>query len=406
MAEMREKAYSFGRKMIWKEVSKEYVELFRKVLAGREVTPVPAVKRQPVLLRDLPRPRFDYLVRLTDETGIIHRSHFDIPDRASGYTTEDNALALAAAVLGHLQTDDPRGLELARIYIGFMRYMQRLDGRFHNVLKYDKSFADEAGGEECQGKALEGLGITVALESDEGLASFAKAMFDDAAEGLELTSLRAMAYAVVGCYHYLTRLPGASMVLATLEREAEKLLGAFESAASPGWEWFEDTLYYSNGMLPRALLLAYRETGREPYRETALQGLEFLTRASYKDGMLDLVGDQGWYRKGGKQAKFAQLPIEATSLTAAYVDAFLIERDDRYLELARAAFEWFLGRNVLNQPLYDFASFSCSDGLLFREVDPNRSAEATVHWMLALLRIQTALHLEPSGLGEEALSGR
>jgi hypothetical protein len=73
--------------------------------------------------------------------------------------------------------------------------------------------------------------------------------------------------------------------------------------------------------------------------------------------------------------------------------------------MARAAFEWFLGRNALDQPLYDFASFSCSDGLLFGEVDPNRSAEATIHWLIALLRIQTALHLEPAGAGSDVTAG-
>jgi glycosyltransferase involved in cell wall biosynthesis len=405
MAEMRERAYAFGRKMIWKEVSAEYVRLFERVLAGRRLAPVAPARRHPVLLRDLPRPKLDYLVRLTDDTGVIHKSHFDIADRASGYTTEDNALALSAAVLGHLQTDDPQSLELARVYIGFLRYMQKPDGRFHDALNYDKTYADDEGSEECQGKALEGLGVTVALESDEGLASFAKALFDDALEGLELTSLRAMAYTVCGCYHYLTRLPGASMVVAALEREARKLLEAYRRQSSPGWEWFEDTLFYANGMMPRALLLAYRETGSEPYRQAALESLDFLTRVSYREGMFDLVGDQGWYPRGGERAQLAQLPIEAASITSACVDAFLIERDDRYLEFARAAFEWFLGRNILDQPLYDFASFSCSDGLLLREADPNRSAEATVHWLLALLRIQTALHLEPSAAGGPAEGG-
>ena len=407
-AEMRRLAYSFGRKMIWREVAKEYVELSERVLAGRKLAPVPAGRRHPVLLRDLPRPKLDYLVRLTDGTGVIHKAHFDIPDRSSGYTTEDNALALCAAVLAHIQTDDSKSLELARTYIGLLHYMQRPDGRFHNTLNYDKTYADDVGSAECQGKALEGLGITVALESDEGLASFAKAMFDDAVEGLELSSLRAMAYTVCGCYHYLTRLPGASIVVAALEREANKLLEAYQRGSSPGWEWFEDTLYYANGIMPRALLLAFRETGHEPYRQAGLESLEFLTRVCYRDGMFDLVGDQGWYTRGGERAKLAQLPIEATSITAACVDAFLIERDDRYLELARAAFEWFLGRNVLDQPLYDFASFSCSNGLLRGEVDPNRSAEATVQWLIALLRIQTALHLDTSGPGgaeEGALAG-
>jgi glycosyltransferase involved in cell wall biosynthesis len=407
MAEMRKKSYAFGHKMIWREVSREYVELFERVLAGRKAAPPPvAVPRKAVLLRDLPRPRLDHLVRLTDGTGIIHGAHFDIPDRSSGYMTEDNALALAAAVLAHVQTDDQVSLELARVYLGMLRYMQRGDGRFHNLLNYDKSYGDEVGSEECQGKALAGLGLTVAIEEEEGLVSFAKLMFDEALNELMPTYPRAMAHAVCGCYHYLTRFPGASLPEAALEKMAGDLVAAFEAAASEGWEWFEDVLTYSNGVLPRALLLAYRATHVERYRDVALESLEFLTRTCFKGGLFDLVGDQGWYRRGGERSTFNQLPVEAASLTEAYVDAFTVERDERYLELARSAFEWFLGRNLLNQPLYDFAAFCCADSLMLHGVSPNKSADATIQWLLSLLRVQTALHVGPIEAGEEVLAGR
>ena len=397
MKRIREKAYGLGRRMVWKEVAREYVELFGRVLAGRELETVPReMPRKPVSLRDLPRPRLDYLARLTDSIGVIHKSHFDIPDRTSGYTADDNALALAAAVLSHLQTGDERSLELARIYVGFLDYMQRPDGRFRYRMGYDKSVSDEPGGEESQGKSLAGLGIAVALESDEGLASLAKMMFDRAIEGLELRYPRALAYAIIGCYHYLTRLSGARRVINFLECSAEGLLDAYSKESAPDWRWFEDSLTYANGTIPRALLLAYRETGEDRCREVALESLEILTGACYRDGVFNLVGNEGWYPRGGSPARFKQSPIEATSLCEAYVDAYVIERDARYLELARCAFEWFLGRNINGMPLYDFASFSCADGLLLNEVDPNRSAEAIIHWLLALLRIQTVLHLEPA----------
>src|SRR5450756_1448237 len=109
--------------------------------------------------------------------------------------------------------------------------MQIPDGRFHNFLAYDHSFADEVGGEDCQGRALSALGLTVALEQNEGIASFAKAMFDDALDGLELSYPRAMAYAVCGCYHYLTRFPGASLVSAFLEKAAGSLMMDYERAS-------------------------------------------------------------------------------------------------------------------------------------------------------------------------------
>lgn len=406
MAKMRRDAYAFGRRMTWEEVAKEYVELFSEVLAGRAVAEAPGRRsRKPVSVRDLPRPKLDYLARLTDGTGVIHSSHFDIPDRSSGYTTEDNALALAASVIFHLQMDDARSLELARTCLGFLRYMQLPDGRFHNFLRYDLSFADDVGGEECQGRALAGLGVTVALEPDEGLASFAKSMFDDAMRSVVISEPRAIAYALAGCYHYFTRFGGASIVSGLLEELAERLLGAYVRESAPGWSWFEDTLYSGNGVMPRAMLLAFRATREARYRDIGLAALDFLVETSYRDGLFDPVGDQGWYPRGGARARYGQLPIEAASLADACVDACVITGESRYLELARAALEWFLGRNALKESLYEFASGSCADSLLAHGVDSNRGAEATIHLLLALLRLTTALHLEESG-EVDAVPGR
>ncbi|MFH1149757.1 MAG: glycosyltransferase [Actinomycetota bacterium] len=395
------RSYELGRNMVWDQVAGEYLDLFATVLAGRRVAPLVAPKRMAMALRDLPRPKLDYLARLTDAAGALHRSHFDIPDRASGYTTEDNALALAAVVLCHMQTEDPRALELARTYLGMLRYMQRDDGLFHNVMHYDRSFGDEVGSQECQGKALLGLGLMVALGQEEGLVSFAKGIFDDALESISLTAPRAVSQAAIGSYHYLTRFAGASLASSFLDFAGASLVASFDAASAPGWEWFEDTLYYANGLMPRALLLAYRATREERYKEVALAGLEFLVRTCCPQGTFDLVGDQGWYPRGGGRARFNQLPIEATSLVEVLVDAYVVEGSERYMELARLAFEWYLGRNAVGEPLYDFASFSCADSIMVHGLDENRSTEATVQWLLALLRIQTALHLEPVSVASD-----
>ena len=56
------------------------------------------------------------------------------------------------------------------------------------------------------------------------------------------------------------------------------------------------------------------------------------------------------------------------------------------------AFEWFLGRNRLGLPLYDFATGGCSDGLGDEAVNANEGAEST----LAFHRAQHVL--EAAGL--------
>jgi hypothetical protein len=59
---------------------------------------------------------------------------------------------------------------------------------------------------------------------------------------------------------------------------------------------------------------------------------------------------------------------------------------------AMRAFEWFLGRNRLRRPLYDFATGGCSDGLGRDALNQDEGAEST----LALHR--AALMLEAAGV--------
>ncbi len=392
---MRSNCYEFGRMMIWKEIAKEYLRLFESVLAGWEGVPFIGERARPVVsIRDLPAPKLDYLARLTDNTGVLRASIFDIPDRSKGYITEDNAFALAVCILANIQLDDSLSLELARTYLAFLKYMLCPDGRFHNFLRYDGSFGDEVGGEECQGKALAALGLTVALSPDEGIASVAKNMFDEAVTAAAFSDLRAACYGLCGCFHYLTRFPGAGTSSSFIERAGEMLAESYGRNFSPGWRWFEDTLFAANGVLPRACLLCYRSTGDEKKREIGLESLDFLTQVSYNGEFFDFVGDQGWYPRGGRKARFRQIPVEPYSLVEAYVDAFIITGDEHYLTLARAAMEWFLGRNLLNESLYEFATGSCADGITSSGLDPNKSSSSIIYFLLALLRITTAIHVE------------
>ena len=52
---------------------------------------------------------------------------------------------------------------------------------------------------------------------------------------------------------------------------------------------------------------------------------------------------------------------------------------------ARRAFEWFLGRNHLQRPLYDFATGGCSDGLGSEALNANEGAESTLAFHRAAL---------------------
>jgi hypothetical protein len=54
------------------------------------------------------------------------------------------------------------------------------------------------------------------------------------------------------------------------------------------------------------------------------------------------------------------------------------------------AFEWFLGRNRLRRPLYDFATGGCSDGLGVESLNDNQGAESTLAFHHAALVLDAA----------------
>ena len=58
--------------------------------------------------------------------------------------------------------------------------------------------------------------------------------------------------------------------------------------------------------------------------------------------------------------------------------AFAITHEAEHGIRARRAFEWFLGRNRLHLPLYDFATGGCSDGLGSEALNRNEGAESTL----------------------------
>jgi hypothetical protein len=57
------------------------------------------------------------------------------------------------------------------------------------------------------------------------------------------------------------------------------------------------------------------------------------------------------------------------------------------LALQTKAFEWFLGANDLNLPLYDFATKGCNDALMADGVNNNQGAESTLSFLLATLTV-------------------
>ncbi|HEY8932476.1 MAG TPA: hypothetical protein VIM44_04095, partial [Rariglobus sp.] len=96
------------------------------------------------------------------------------------------------------------------------------------------------------------------------------------------------------------------------------------------------------------------------------------------------VGSNGFYPRVGVRADFDQQPVEAQAMVSAALEAFRATRDPSWLREAKRAFEWFLGRNDLGLPLYDFSSGGCHDGLQADRINENQGAESSLAFLLSL----------------------
>ena len=158
---MRKKAYDFGRKMTWKNVGKEYNNVFSKALKNYNTYPR-IQNRFNFLPNQLPEVKLDYLKLLTDDVGIIQHTNLGVPARHYGYSTDDVGRALVALTqLIDSQKKAEEFWKLITTYMSFLEHAQTDTGHFHNFMSYQREFLDEKGSEDTLGRAIYGLGHVV-----------------------------------------------------------------------------------------------------------------------------------------------------------------------------------------------------------------------------------------------------
>lgn len=406
---MRKKAYDFGRKMTWKNVGKEYNRVFSKALKQYN-SYLGVQNRFNFLSNQLPEIKLDYLKLLTDDVGIIQHSNLGVPARHYGYSTDDVGRGLVALIqLIDSQRKADELWKLITTYMSFLEHAQTNTGHFHNFMSYKREFLDEKGSEDTLGRAIYGLGYVVSCPYlSKNIRTLAHTLLSRAKPEMEqLHYSRAKAYTICGLYEMLrtgvnrdefesiftSRRDAVKSVNSLVDKDifesifisyANSLVDLYDTNSREDWNWFEPTITYSNAKLSEALLLAYNYTKDRTYRKVGLSTLDFLTEIQWNGDFFDIIGNNGWYSYSGKKPIFDQQPIEAGYLTQAYVSAYEIVRDRKYLELAKYSFEYFLGRNRLRTPIYDYVTGAVCDGLNPDGINCNQGAESIVCFIMAL----------------------
>jgi hypothetical protein len=398
---MRKRAYVYARNMVWKTVAQDYMGSFQRARAERMWNPRLAASSASNAnpLRKLPPVNLDHLNHMTDDTGMFQHALFAVPNRAEGYTTDDNARALIVSILVEQLTSEMRsgasGLSLRSLASQYLAFLwlayNPANGRFRNFLSYDRRWEESSGSEDSHGRALWALGNVISRSTDEALGGLAGRLFELASPAVvAFTSPRAWAFSLFGIHEYLDRFPGDRSAQKQSDVLAERLLNIYRMVRAPGWHWFEDGLAYSNARLSQALLVAGSRTSGEELLTAGLESLEWLTmqQRCTVSGHFVPIGSQGFYRKTGEKARFDQQPLEACATVSACLQAYRATGDEHWRSEAWTAFNWFMGDNDLNTTLYDAKTGGCRDGLHPDRANENQGAESTLSFLMALLEMR------------------
>lgn len=374
-------AYTFSRQMIWSNVAARYLRIFNNAVQLREET-----------TEKYPKIKLNHLFKMTDNYGMFQFSNSSIPDKNAGYTLDDNARALIAAtmhktIIGGSLTDN-----LIKTYLNFIEISQKEDGWFNNLHKESinnpliQKIINES--QDAFGRTIWALGHLIRFTENDQLREKAKKIFDKSYKNIEkLEHLRSKAFSVKGLYDHYKKFP-VPKVLGLIKEIANHIVEKYESEKSESWNWFESKVTYSNSSICEALFLAYDLTKEEKYLEVAEKTLGFLTNVLFTNNHLSLIGEKGWYTRNGNRALFDEQPIDAGITVGTYLRAYEITKKEFYNNKAILAFNWFLGKNYLNQMMYDERSGGCHDGLSKTSINLNQGAESLIAYLIARLYLE------------------
>ena len=374
------RAYARGRTMIWSRVVEQAMAGIRDAVASRPER----ITGTPALSAILP-PDLSAVERMSDSTGMLQHSIFSVPDRRHGYCIDDNARALMLMCA----MDDMDAATRDRwttTYASFVQYAWNPDRRrFRNFMNFDRTWCEDEGSEDSNGRTLWSLGVTARDARDAKHRDWATAMFDATATlALDLGSPRAQAFAMLGAAAMLEASPGHQLARRILEAFPDQHLALLDTARRPEWGWFEIVLAYDNARLPEALIRAGMALSREDLLACGLETLDWIiAKQTAPEGHFRAIGSESFGRAYAEPLPFDQQPLEAVATVDACAAAFDATGDARWVAEAERAYRWFLGANDLDLPLATRNDGGCFDGLMPTGLNRNQGAESILALQMA-----------------------
>lgn len=375
---MSRAAFSSTRSILWSNIGDNYINLMDKLLrpTGRSFNHWPSIN-------------ITHLKNMTDELGLVQFANGAVPDKPSGYTLDDNSRALQTLSYAHKYLPNLLG-DTSALSKKYIKLIDACLGHkpIANYLKINsgvptkQNLAEDLG--DSVGRAYYALQLVAhgSLKEARQAGELIKKLPtepDDHALRPSLFYLLGACAAVDS--NDLTFLP-------LLKKMAGRLVDAFNKNSTDNWQWFEPQITYANGQLCAGLIEAARLTGSKSYRKIGLASLDFLIQKCFMGEVYVPIGQNGWYSKGSDRALFDQQPEDALACIQAFDSAYRLTEDDKYIGLAKKAFSWYLGNNLVGCRMYDDQSGGCHDGLKPRRANPNEGAESLLAYLQARLIIE------------------
>lgn len=394
---MARRAYDAGKPSQWSNVAKSILDIAGAARQDHQ-------RRRDQQFRALAQPRLDGLLAMSDDCGVFQHSRFGLPDRRHGYTTDDNARALALlARLSAREALDPAALRLLGAAASFTGYAWNAEiGRFRNFMSYDRRWLDDGGSDDCCARSLEALCITAAKAQQHGLRDWAADLAREALQHIHRwTSMRSHALVIRALLVANGPVIGEDEARRLMQPHADALLVAARAGLREADGWFEPALSYDNANLPGALICAGQFLDDPSMISSGLDMLErLMSRQRTRSGAFAPIATS-CFDQGADHECFDQQPLEALSTIEACLVAWRATGDASHAVTACAVFCWFGGDNAHGIALARPEDGICHDGLTIDGLNRNHGAESILSYQLAALAIREIL----MGSGA-ALAGR
>jgi glycosyltransferase involved in cell wall biosynthesis len=386
---LRKRAYSSSRAMTWERTAECYLTTFASAQRKQRLRAIawPGTTALPANIRVTPDLRTAHLMSMCDDTGILQHAIHSVPDRLHGYCVDDNARALILACALNKEGEQALPEVLTSRLAAFVQHAWNPDTRrFRNFMSFNRTWLEDRGSEDSQGRTLWSLGVCAAGDSNRSRRKWAASLFSESLPLVEsLGSPRAWAFALLGLDAYFASGvvdPAADRIRYLL---VDRLMAIMSAVETKNWVWFENGLGYDNARLPEALIATGVSTCAPVPVIAGLRALRWLmTIQTTPEGLFRPVGSDSFGELRKLPRAFDQQPLEAAATISACRAAWRADGNPEWKADAARAFAWFMGGNDLSAPLADPETGACRDGLHPDRANENRGAESTLSYLLAL----------------------